>query len=206
MARSQPETQGPDEPNGSAQSPLETTATLLVRVRLGDDAARERLFARYLPTLRRWAHHRLPSSARDLRDTDDLVQDTLLSALRRIDRFEHRGEGAFLAYLRQILVNAIRDGLRRAAVRPRQTTIDDELHDQAPSPLEQAIGSERVARFERALARLDPEPRQAVILRVEFGFSHQQIADALGKPSVDAARMTVARALVTLAKAMHEEQ
>lgn len=189
----------PGQPN-----PLENTATLLLRVRMGDDAARERLFARYLPVLRRWAHHRLPRSARDLRDTDDLVQDTLLGALRRLDQFEHRGEGAFLAYLRQILLNAIRDGLRRTAVRPRPIAIDEELSDPAPSALEEAIGSDLVMRFERALARLEPEQREAIILRVEFHFSHQQIADALGKASANAARMAVARALVALSKAMHE--
>lgn len=189
---------------GDAPEPLENTASLLVRVRRGDGAARERLFARYLPVLRRWAHHRLPRSARDLRDTDDLVQDTLLSALRRLDDFEHRGEGAFLAYLRQILLNAVRDGLRRAAVRPRQTTIDDQLPDPAPSALEETIGRDLVARFERALATLEPEAREAVILRVEFRFSHQQIADALGKASANTARMTVARALVALSKEMHD--
>src|SRR5262249_44373816 len=143
-------------------------------------------------------------SARDLRDTDDLVQDTLLSALRRLDAFEHRGEGAFLAYLRQILLNSIRDTLRRGAVRPRQTTIDDELPDRAPSAREEAIGRDLVERFERGLARLDPEQREAIILRIEFRFSHQQIAEALGKASANTARMTVARALVALSKAMHE--
>lgn len=195
---------GAEKPPGQAPNPAENTATLLVRVRMGDAAARERLFARYLPVLRRWAHHRLPRSARGLRDTDDLVQDTLLSALRRLDDFEHRGEGAFLAYLRQILLNGVRDGVRRAAVRPQPTTIDEELPDPAPSPLEQTIGSELVGRFERALARLEPEQREAIILRVEFKLSHQQIADALGKASANTARMTVARALVALSKAMHE--
>jgi DNA-directed RNA polymerase specialized sigma24 family protein len=57
-------------------------------------------------------------SARDLRDTDDLVQDTLLRAFKRLETFENRGEGAFLAYLRQSLLNAIRDDLRRAVTRP----------------------------------------------------------------------------------------
>jgi len=195
---------GEDSLSHGAPGPPENTATLLVRLRHGDEGARERLFARYLPILRRWAHHRLPRSARDLRDTDDLVQDTLLSALRRIDRFEHRGEGAFLAYLRQILLNSIRDDLRRAAARPHQTTIDDELPDHAPSALEDVIGNELVTRFEDALARLEPEQREAIILRVEFRYSHQQVADALGKASANTARMTVARAMVALSRAMHE--
>jgi RNA polymerase sigma-70 factor (ECF subfamily) len=196
----------PDNDRGPAlpPSPIENTAVLLGRVRLGDAGARERLFSRYLPVLRRWAHQRLPRAARGLRDTDDLVQDTLLGALRRLDHFEHRGEGAFLAYLRQILLNNVRDSVRRAAARPRATTLDEKLEDPAPSAIEQAVGTELVERFERALARLEPESREAIILRIEFRFSHQQIADALGKPSANAARMVVARALVTLSRAMHE--
>lgn len=180
------------------------TGTLLSRVRSGDTVAREQLFARYLPVLRRWAHNRLPTPSRDLRDTDDLVQDTLLRAFRSMGSFEHRGEGAFLAYLRQIMMNAIRDDLRRAAVRPRPTTLEDVHVTSKPSALDEAIGQQSVERFERALERLEDEPRQAVILRIEFGFSHQQVADALGKPSAEAARATVARALVTLSKAMRD--
>jgi RNA polymerase sigma-70 factor (ECF subfamily) len=179
---------------------LENTGTLLARARLGDDGARERLFARYLPTLRRWAHYRLPQASRDLRDTDDLVQDTLLRAFRRLDSFEHRGEGAFLAYLRQVMMNAIRDDVRRAGARPRQTTLDDQISDPSPSAVEEAMSRQWLAQFEDALALLDEEKRQAVILRVEFGFSHQQVAEALNKPSAEAARSVVARALASLAK------
>ena len=47
----------------------EPTLTLLQRLRAGDAAARERLVARYLPRLTRWAHGRLPTGARDLSDT-----------------------------------------------------------------------------------------------------------------------------------------
>jgi RNA polymerase sigma factor (sigma-70 family) len=186
-------------PNAPAAA-LENTATLLARVRLGDKGAEERLFARYLPILRRWAHYRLPRTSRDLRDTDDLVQDTLLRAFRRLDAFEHRGEGAFLAYLRQVMMNAIRDDLRRSGARPRQTTLDDWISDPAPSALEEAMSRQWLSQFEDALAQLDEEKRQAVILRVEFGFSHQQVADALNKPSAEAARSVVARALASLAK------
>jgi hypothetical protein len=41
-----------------------------------------------------------------------------------------------------------------------------------------------------------------VILRIEMGYTHQQVAEALGKPSADAARMLVARAMVWLTEAM----
>lgn len=184
--------------------PPENTAVLLRQARNGDDQARDRLFARYLTVLRRWAHQRRPGGNHTLHETDDLVQDTLLRAFRRLDSFEHQGEGAFLAYLRQILWNAIRDSGRQAAVRPAPETLEDAAPDPNPSPLEEAIGRDRLARVERALERLDPESQQAVILRVEFGMSHQEIANSLGKPSADAARMTVARALLTLTTAMRD--
>src|SRR5207249_7571997 len=54
-------TGGPGPPGAS---PLESTATLLARVRKGDVAARDRILARYRPALHRWAHGRLPSRAR----------------------------------------------------------------------------------------------------------------------------------------------
>jgi RNA polymerase sigma-70 factor (ECF subfamily) len=180
------------------------TSVLLGRIREGDGAAREALFARYLPVLRRWASRRLPATARDVRDTDDLVQDTLLRALQRIGSFEYRGEGAFLAYLRQILMNRVRDELRHALERPARDPLTESQPGAAPTALDEVIGRERIERFERALATLEPEQREAVVLRLEFGFAHQQVAEALGKPSANAARMTVARALVDLAKAMRD--
>ena len=53
------------------------------------------------------------------------------------------------------------------------------------------------------LAGLNQEQREAVLMRVEFGYSHGQIAEALGKPSGDAARMMVARSLLAIARRMH---
>src|SRR5262245_66348163 len=94
---------------------LESTAALLALVRGGDAVARERLCARYLPMLTAWAHGRLPGHARALTDTDDLAQVVLMRALASIDRFEPRREGAFVAYLRRALLNAVRDEVRRAA-------------------------------------------------------------------------------------------
>ena len=186
-----------------APSVLETTARLLERVRGGDELARERLFARVLPALTRWAHHRLPSGARDLAETDDLVQMTVTRVLDRLDTFEARGEGAFLAYLRQILLNLVRDQIRRSAARPRTAELDDAVPDPGPSILERTVRKETLERYEAALAELESEQREAVLMRIEFGYSHQQIAEALGKPTADAARMTVARALVAIARRMH---
>jgi RNA polymerase sigma-70 factor (ECF subfamily) len=79
----------------------ESTFSLVERAQAGDEEAFDRLIARHLPPLRRWARGRLPKWARDIADTDDLVQDTLLQTFRRLNVFEVRGQGALLAYLRQ---------------------------------------------------------------------------------------------------------
>ncbi len=191
-----------DPPAGS--EPLDSTATLLTLARGGDGDARERLFERFLPVLRRWAHRRLPPRARGLADTDDLVQVTLTRALARLPDLEPRQEGSFLAYLRRILLNAVREEIRRSARRGEHGELGEELADPRASVVDEVLGREKMRRYEAALARLGDEQQQAVILRLEFGYAHAQIAEALGKRSADAARMTVVRALMQMARAMEE--
>jgi RNA polymerase sigma-70 factor (ECF subfamily) len=110
--------------------------------------------------------------------------------------------GALQAYLRQAVLNRIRDELRRKRRRPERGDLDALEADHAASPVEQAIGREAVDRYERALTRLRPEEREAIIARVEMGYSYQELAEALGKPSPDAARKAAERALVRLALEM----
>ena len=194
-----------DEPSRDHPGPpLESTLNLLELFRQGDRSARDRLIERYLPILRSWAHGRLPARARSLSDTDDLVQNALLRALDHLEEFQVRREGAFLAYLRRIVLNAVRDELRRGANSPSRTEVTEDFAAPGESALDQAMGRETVEAYEAALSRLPEETQEAVILRIEFGYSYDQIAEALGKPSANAARMTVARALVQLAEVMGE--
>ena len=94
------------EPSDAA----DRTSDLLDRARAGDEEALNTLFARHLPTLRRWASGRLPRWARDIADTTDLVQETIIATLRHLDSFEDRGDGALQAYLRQAVINRIGNG------------------------------------------------------------------------------------------------
>jgi RNA polymerase sigma-70 factor (ECF subfamily) len=180
----------------------ESTFRLLERVRAGDEAAVELLFARYLVPLRRWASGRLPRWARDARDTQDLVQETLLGAFKHIQTFEHRREGALQAYLRHALMNSIRYELRRLGRRAPATALDSQAPDDSPSPLDEAVGRQTAERYEKALARLRPEDREAIIARVEMGYSYEQLAEALEKPTPEAARKAARRALLRLAVEM----
>ena len=183
----------------------DTTAALLRSVRAGDSAALERLCARYLPQMRSWATGRLPLWARDALDTDDLVQDTLINTLRHLDHFEIRREGALQWYLREALRNRIREEIRRASARPKVTELGAAQADPGPSPLEQAVGNEMLRRYESALQQLNEDEREAVMLRIELGHTYAEIATATGKPSADAARMAVQRAVAKLAREMGDD-
>ena len=178
----------------------ESTFHLLERARAGDRDAVERLFARHAKPLRRWASGRLPRWARDLADTDDLVQETLLRTFKRIQAFEPRGVGALQAYLRHTILNRIREELRRKARRPEVVDLDGTIAERGLSPLEQAIGREMVERYEHALAQLRPEDQEAIIGRVELGQTYQELAEAMNKPSAEAARKATERALIRLAE------
>ena len=186
----------------SQDASWESTLSLLTRARAGDDEAMNDLFARYLPALRRWASGRLPRWARDLTETPDLVQETLIQVFKRIEGFDHRGEGAFQAYLRQAVMNRIRNELRSADRRPERAQLDEQAADTQLSPLEQAIGTQAVERYEAALQRLREEERDLIVARVELGLTYSELAAATGKPSADAARMAVVRALARLIEEM----
>ena len=181
---------------------LASTAALLERIRSGDDAAREALADLYRPLLRRWASGRLPERGRSMADTEDLVQESLLEGIQRVDDFEARREGAFLAYLRQILVNKLRAELRRPRSRTHHDAEDVLDGPSGRSVLPEAMDRETVLDYDRSLAALKPPAREAIILRFEFGLSFGEMAAAMGKSSADAARMSVNRALGQLAIGM----
>jgi RNA polymerase sigma-70 factor (ECF subfamily) len=184
------------------QVDVESTFVLLDLVRAGDARALDRLFARYVTPLRRFAHGRLPAASRDMLDTNDLVQDTLVATLKHIDAFHPQREGALLAYLRQAVVNRVRDEARRRARRPVASTLDDQVEGGEASPLDVAIGREAADRYEMALQRLKADEREILIARVELGMSFEEVAAATGRPSADAARKAVSRALLRLADEM----
>jgi RNA polymerase sigma-70 factor (ECF subfamily) len=184
----------------------ETSIDLIHRARAGDATALNALIERYRPRLVRWAAGRLPPSARGMTETQDIVQETLVHAFKKISTIEIRGEGALQAYLRQALLNAIRMEIRRVHRRPVAGELDSAIPSQQTSPLEAAIGSEALERYERALEALVQEDRELIVAHVEFSFSHQELAAAFDKPSANAARMALQRALGRLAAEMRRLQ
>src|SRR5262245_29409706 len=188
---------------GFSTPELLLTKELVQQAKGGDATALNAILSRYLPRLRRWAHGRLPDHARSLLETNDLVHETLFKALEGFDARPERGPGSFQAYVRQAILNRIRDQIRWA--RRRSGSLDasamaDQLVDKAPTPLDNAIHAELLDRFERACEQLNEEERLFVHLKVELDLDYDEIAAVMDRPTRDAARMGVRRAMRKLAE------
>jgi len=183
----------------------ESTQDLLFRSHEGDRSAYEKLAERLLPPLHRWASGRLPSHTRRMIETGDLVQDVLLRTIQRLDQLDPAARGSLHAYLRTAVNNRLRDELRRVKVRAPADVSLSALVEDAPSPLERLLSREALERYDAALERLRPADREAILARIDLGLDYGAIADSLGRPSPDAARMAVSRALLRLAEELAEE-
>lgn len=187
------------DPDAGAGS---TSIDLLRRYRAGDESALRRLLERQIRPMQAWAHGRLPRWARDHMDTDDIVQDVLLRTVTRLAHFEPHHDGALQSYLRQAVLHRIRDEIRRTRRSPARDPLDSASPADEPTPQEEAEAVELFEAYESALTRLKESEREAIVLRVELELPYREIAQVLGKPSVEAAQMAVGRALVRLAREM----
>jgi RNA polymerase sigma-70 factor (ECF subfamily) len=184
----------------------EPTIELVVRARAGDRPAMEALLERCLPPLKRWAHGRLPAAARGNMDTGDLVQEAALHVLGCLDRFEPRHVGAMQAYLRQSVINRVRDEVRRIGRNPPPFELQDEHASDRTTPLEAAIKSEAYEHYRDALSHLTPKDREMIVARIEVQWSLPEIAHRFGLRTVDAARMAVSRAVKKLTQNLHRAE
>jgi RNA polymerase sigma-70 factor (ECF subfamily) len=204
MANIPPRTAGGGPADGEPSEDLscDSTVEILKRAQAGDRSAALHLIERAAPAVTRWARGRIPQSARNDADTEDVVQDAVLRTLKGLKNFQHRTVGGLQAYLRTSVINRIRDLIRASGRRGFPQTLDEEVRDSRPSPLEAAIMREKLDRFLEALQRLKPADRQVVVWRVELGYSVDEIASRLGK-SKAAAGMTVTRAMARLGKELN---
>ena len=185
---------------------LETTLTLVTRARHGDRMAIELIVERYQVALKRFARGRLPAVARGLVETDDVVQVALVSSLKRLDTFESQFRGSLLAYLRRAVLNQIRDEIRRAQRRPVTAQLSALLPASEQDPLQAVLSREALEQYDAALADLPADQQEAFMMRIEMNCSYREIADALGRPSSESARMLVRRAIESLARTMRRSR
>ncbi|MDQ2148300.1 sigma-70 family RNA polymerase sigma factor [Alcaligenaceae bacterium C4P045] len=126
-----------------------------------------------IPSLRRYARGLTADAAR----ADDLVQDTLEHAWRRLSMWRRQGE--LRAWLFGIMHNVFIDGVR--ARRLRDTVHDDDAIAAVPVRAQQLDGLE-VRDLDRLLQRLNPDVRAVLLLITVEELSYKEAARALDVP------------------------
>ena len=145
-----------------------------------------------IPALRRFAR----ALARDTEIADDLVQDTLVRALRA----EHLFHGGNLrTWLFTILLNLDRNRRRGLARRPILAVIEDS----DPPGLPGSDGSSRD--IARGLAMLPPEQREVLLLVALEGMSYHEAAEIQGVP-IGTVMSRLSRARAALRTHLDEER
>lgn len=182
----------------------DSTADLVFKARSGDRSAENEIVRRNLPELTQYARGRLPGAARSANDTEDLVQDTMIQALKRLSTFDPSRPGGFQAYLRTSLRHRVCDEVRRS-IRTPQTAPMQDTPDHGPTPHDVIAARETAASYRRALATLRPNYRALVQAHIERDWNAEQIARMFGKPTVNAARVALGRAIGRLLAAMARE-
>lgn len=123
-------------------------------------------------------------------DAEDLAQEVFLKAYRHIARFE--GRSSFYTWVYSIAVNVVISHRRKLSARRRQSTVsldaiggDDrpfDVADDAATPDIVSQHHEVGERIEEAIARLEDEHRDIVVLRDIEGFNYEEIGEMLGLP------------------------
>lgn len=189
------------------------TGDLIRNARDGDEAARNRLFERYLPRILRIVRIMMGADLRRQLDSSDLAQETMLEAVRRFDGFEPRGNGSLLNWLRALARSAIcaaadrRNADKRSpAHEVARAGSDSEVGDHArepvapdADPLDAVAATESAHLLERCLGDLPEKERDLILLHHYAEQSWAEIASETGRASPDAARVAYVEAKARLA-------
>jgi RNA polymerase sigma-70 factor (ECF subfamily) len=163
-----------------------TDATLVRQVLGGDTAAFTALVDRHAAACTRFAIRMLGNRE----DAEDATQESFLRAYRSLARYEERQ--AFRTWLFQILVNRCRTAAVRRQRRQRMFLVDDGALA-AASVRPAADSTELRAEIQRALEALDPDQREAFLLKHVEQLSYEEMAAITGA-GVSALKMRVKRA------------
>ena len=139
-------------------------------------------------------------------DAEDVAQEAFIKAYRNLGSF--RGESRFSGWLYRLCYNAAMDHIRKNRdPNLRSLTNDDgsdaelDVADPAPTPEESADRKETQRIVREAVAMLDDDKREILIMREFSGMSYTAIADFLGieegtvKSRISRARASLAEIL-----------
>ena len=174
------------------------TQELLDQARQGEPHAVERLLTNHREPLRRMIDLRLDPALAARVDASDIVQDVLLEAHRRLEEYLRNPVMPFRLWLRHIAKDHVIDAHRRHRLAQRRSLdreqpivpavladhssleLAAQLLDQEQTPASAAIQRELQRKLDSAIAELDEDDREVILLRHREQLSNQQVAEALG--------------------------
>lgn len=174
---------------------LPDEAALVARAVKRDSVAFGCLYEAYLERIYRYVYYRVGSTA----EAEDLTEQVFLKAWEAIGRYESRGT-PFTAWLYRLAHNLVVDHYRSR----RPTTPIDEVDESeldAVDVVEAVEDSLQAEEVREAIACLNAEHQQLIVLRFVEGLSHAEVARIIGK-SEGAARVIQYRALQALARVL----
>jgi RNA polymerase sigma-70 factor (ECF subfamily) len=179
----------------------EATQILIDKAKGGDRAAFDDLIERFRSRLRSrlesWSQFQLGPRL----DVEDVLQGIFLRAFRAIDHFEWQDDDAFFRWLCGIAKRALADEARASwrETLKKAEAIPDGFPVSGPTPSRILRREERLHRLERALQKLNPDYRQALLLSRIEGLTMKEIGERLGR-STDSVKHLIARGLRELKK------
>jgi RNA polymerase sigma-70 factor (ECF subfamily) len=177
---------------------LPETRDLLARAEQGEPAAIEQLLSVHREPLRRMIGARLDPALAARVDASDIVQDVLLEAARRLNDYLRNPALPFHLWLRHIAKDHVIDAHRRHRQAQRRSMdreqpllpavladhssfeLAGQVLDQELTPASAAIRHELQRRLNDAIAALEDDDREVILMRHAEQLSNQEVAAALG--------------------------
>ena len=172
--------------NTDATTESENVNPLVRSAMEGDESALNELFAHCMPRLQKTASRIL----RNAQDSEDALQDGLLSGVRHLSKFQGRAQ--FSTWMHSIVSNAAKSIIRRQTYHPLVVSIDEPQPDHGMLTFADAIGDprealegnycrrEKVELLASIIEKLPPGHRAIICLCDLQGCSMQQAATHLG--------------------------
>jgi RNA polymerase sigma factor (sigma-70 family) len=135
-------------------------------------------------------------------DADDLVQLAAIRTLRRLHHLSPDRAGSIQAYMRETVMNLLRDAARRAGRKPERIQVEERHAANEVSPFDVIVGRTSTRAYARAKRLLSRRDREAVTGRIEQGLPYDALMEVLEVRSANAARVVVTRAIARLVRAM----
>ncbi|MEO1524803.1 MAG: sigma-70 family RNA polymerase sigma factor [Planctomycetota bacterium] len=197
------------------------TETLLSAAREGDDDAVNRLLEKHRKSIRRLVELRLDRKVQRRVDISDVVQDVMVEASSRLERYLEDPAMAFHLWLRQIAWDRIIDTYRRhrvsakrnmdreqpmaAPAGPDHSTMElaIQLCDPSLTPAAAATQREIAMKVEEAIETLNEQDREIILMRHYEHLTNLEIAEVLGL-NPPAASMRYLRAVRRLRETLEE--